>query len=357
MTVERETFGRPGTEQTDRIRIRNANGSHIALIPVGARLVEVHVPDRSGDLADVVLGFDTVHDYLHNDTFAGSIAGRYANRITQARYEMDGHVVELEANEGRNHVHGGLDGLDRQHWAYQVEEPANSVTFTHRSPDGHGGYPGNLDISVTYRLADDDSVTIDMTATTDRATVLNLVNHSYWNLAGHASGSVLDHELVIDGPAITVVDDELCATGEIHAVSGTPFDFTTARRVGERIGDVPTTGGGGRIEAGTPGGYDHNWVLAGERGTMHRAAVLHDPGSGRQLTLSTTEAGVQVYTAGYMQNLPGKDGATYGFGAGVTFETQTFPCSPNVPWFPSARLDPGQTYRHTMQLQFGVRTS
>ena len=352
MTITIEKFGRSGTPQVDLIRMSNASGSHIALIPVGARLVEAHFPDRDGRLTDVVLGFDTVHDYLNNDTYAGSIAGRYANRIIDGRFRLGGEAFQLERNEGRNHIHGGSDGLDRQHWDFSVDEGKNLVAFTHRSPDGHAGYPGALDITVTYRLQDDDVLLIDMAAATSAPTVLNLVHHSYWNLAGHGSGSVLGQNLTINASTYTPVDDDLLATGEIRSVRGTAFDFMKAHPIGALIEDVPAVGGAGRLDPDAAAGYDHNWVLDGPRHEMHLAAVLTHPDSGRRLTLSTTEAGVQVYTGGYLKALPGKGGAVYDAAAGLTLETQTFPCSPNIAYFPSARLDPGQTYRHRMHLAF-----
>lgn len=354
MTVDIERFGRPGTPQVDLIRITNASGSNVALIPIGARLTEAFFPDRRGELADIVLGFDSVADYLENDTYAGSIAGRYANRITAGQFTLHGQRHQLELNEGRNHVHGGFDGLDRQTWDYTVDDRDNRVVFTHLSPDGHGGYPGALDIAVTYRLGDDNVLDIDMTAITTAPTVVNLVNHSYWNLAGHASGSVLDQTLRLNSSTYTPVNDDLLATGEIRSVMGTAFDFLAAHPIGLRMDDVPSTGGGGRTEPGASTGYDHNWVLDGPHSELHLAAIAVDPASGRRLTLFTTEPGVQVYTGGYLKNLPGKDNATYSAGAGFTLETQTFPCSPNIPHFPSAALKPGDRYAHTMRIALDV---
>lgn len=348
MTITTERFGRSGTEQVDCLRIANRGGSHIALIPNGARLIEAHFPDRDGRLADLVLGFDSAQEYLDSATYAGSTAGRYANRIIDARFVLDGQPVTLEANEGRNHVHGGSDGLDRQVWQHASDAADNSVTFTLHSPDGHAGYPGAVDIAVTYRLHDDtDVLDIEFTATTSAPTVLNLVNHAYWNLAGHDSGSVLDQTLLLNAPAYVPVDGALLATGEIHCVHGTAFDFTSAHPIGEFIADVP--GGDG-----TPSttGYDHNWVLDGPRHELHLAALAADPASGRRLRLSTTEPGIQMYSAGYMKQVAGKQGATYDFGSAFTLETQTFPCAPNHPWFPSARVDPGTPYRHVMRFEF-----
>lgn len=350
MTITIERFGPDATQQADRIRITNSRGSHIALTPVGARLIEVHVPDRKGRLDDIVLGFDSVEDYLASETYAGSIAGRYANRIAGAAFVLDGRPVHVEANEGRNHVHGGSDGLDRQLWHYEPDEQRNGVTFTHSSPDGHGGYPAAVDITVSYRLQDDDVLVIDMAATASAPTVLNLVNHAYWNLAGHASGSVLEQTLLVQGSTYVPVDDELLATGEIRSVHGTAFDFTTAHPIGDRIADVPTPAGKGPGAAST--GYDHNWVVDGPRYELHPAVLAADPRSGRRLRLSTTEPGVQIYTGGYLDGLAGKDGAIYDAFAGFTLETQTFPGSPNIAWFPSARIDPDHPYRHRMVLEF-----
>ena len=348
MTVTTERFGRPGAGQVDCLRITNRAGSHVALIPNGARLIEAHFPDRDGELADLVLGFDSAQEYLDSGTYAGSTAGRYANRIVGGRFVLDGRPVELEANEGRNHVHGGRDGLDRQVWQYTTDAAANSVTFTHHSPDGHAGYPGAVDLAVTYRLLDDaDVLEIELTGTTSAPTILNLVNHAYWNLAGHDSGSVLEQTLELDAPTYVPVDGELLASGEIRSVHGTAFDFTRARPIGEAIADVP--GPGGRPSTT---GYDHNWVLDGPRYEVHPAALATDPASGRRLRLSTTEPGVQMYSGGYLRGVPGKQGATYDFGAGFTLETQTFPCAPNFAWFPTARVDPSAPYRHLMRFEF-----
>lgn len=352
MAITIEQFGLPGTPQQEMIRIRNTTGSHIALLPVGARLVEAHFPDRNGELADIVLGFDTIEDYLTNDTYAGAIVGRYANRIVDGRFELHGKAFQLECNEGPNHIHGGIDGLDRQHWNYTIAETDSAVTFAHHSPDGHGGYPGALDIAVTYRLSDDNVLSIDMTATTTAPTVLNLVQHAYWNLAGHASGSVLNHTLMLESATYVPVDKDLLATGEILSVIETPFDFTEPRRIGERIHDVPTGSGAGRLDTDADTGFDHNWILNGHRHDLHLAAIATDPASGRRLTLDTTEPGVQLYTAGYMNGLIGKGGATYNPGAGFTLETQTFPCAPNIAYFPDAILEPNQTYRHSMRFTF-----
>lgn len=356
MKATLERFGRQDAGGTaDLIRLTNQAASHVALMPVGARLVEAWFPDRAGNMADVVLGFSTIEDYLELDTYAGSIAGRYANRIAGAKFDLDGQTFGLEANEGRNHVHGGFEGLDRQTWDYVIDESAGTVVFTHDSPDGHGGYPGELSVQVTYRLEDDaDVLRIELVATTTRPTVLNLVNHSYWNVAGHGSGDVFGQLLQLGASAYTPVDEELLATGQVTSVEGTPFDFRTLTPIGARIHDLPAIGGAGRLEEGAAGGYDHNWVLDGARGDLHLAARMVDPASGRQLTLRTTEPGVQMYTAGYMKDLPGKDGARYNAGAGITLETQTYPCSPNIPDFPSAVLLPGEVYKHDMECTFTV---
>jgi aldose 1-epimerase len=316
---------------TDLIRITNARGSSISLIPLGARLVRAEFPDRDGRLDDLVLGFDSAEAFLASRTYAGAVAGRCANRIAGGRFTLHGRDFTLETNEDDKHLHGGFDGLDRQVWDHDVD--GDAVVLRHTSPAGHGGYPGELAVTVRYALGADDTLAVDLTATTTEPTIVNLVQHAYWNLAGHASGSVYDQVLQLSAPAYTPVDDALLPTGEIRLVEGTPFDFRAPRPIGD-------------------GAYDHNWVLDGARGELHPAAVAVDPASGRRLTLHTTEPGVQVYTGGYLDDLPGKDGAVYAKGAGFTLETQTFPAAATIPWFPSPVLEPGGTYRHAMRFAF-----
>ncbi|MGF7174964.1 aldose epimerase family protein [Azospirillum doebereinerae] len=325
-----------------------AGGLEATVIAHGARLVRFLMPDRDGRPADVVLGFDRLAGYLGSDAYAGATCGRYGNRIGGAAFTLDGVRHRLTANEPPNQLHGGSDGFDRRLWDAAVDEAANAVTFTLRSPDGDQGYPGTLTASVRYRLTGDGVLDIRMTATTDRPTVVNLVHHSYWNLAGHAVGhavgDVRGHRLAVRGGFVTPVGADLIPTGEVRPVDGTPFDL----RDGPLLGDALAAVGGF--------GFDHNWCLEGPAGELRPVAWLEDPASGRRLDLSSDQPGLQVYTGGYLSDrVIGKGGRPYRRFAGIALETQRFPGTPNIAHFPSARLDPGQRYEHRMQLRF--RTS
>ncbi|MGE0782664.1 aldose epimerase family protein [Mycolicibacterium sp.] len=309
------------------------------LTDLGARLLELHVPGRDGATDDIVLQRRTFEEMSRDDTYMGATAGRFANRIRQGRLTIDGTPVQLSINEGRNHLHGGTRGFDRKIWA--VERPAPSeVTFWRISPAGEEGYPGALTTRVRYRL-EEGALVIDITATTDAPTVANIVHHSYFNLGGHDAGTILDHVLEVRAAHYLPVDRELLPTGEIAAVEGTPFDFRTATPIGENVARVGNTG------------YDHNWVLDGSG--VRPVLVVTDPASGRRLTLSTNQPGVQVYTGGYLAGVTGKAPmATYPAFAGLALETQTFPDAVNQPHFPSAALRPGETYHNAMRFDFSV---
>lgn len=312
------------------------------LVTYGARLTELWVPDRDGTPADIVLGHDTLEQYRATTTYFGATAGRYANRIRQGRFRLIGEDHQLDINEGANHLHGGREGIDRKVWTL-ADRSATWATLTLASPDGDMGYPGRLDMSATYELTP-DQLRVTMAATTDRPTIVNLVHHSYFNLAGHASGDVLGHELRLPAPFITPVDDELLTTGEVRSVHGTPFDFTAPKPIGRDIAEVLNGAG-----------YDHNWCLDGAGEDLRLAAEVHEPTSGRRMTLHTGEPGVQVYTGGYLSpEVIGKGGIPYDRFAGFTLETQKFPGSPNHPHFPSATLLPGDTYRHAMVFGFSA---
>jgi aldose 1-epimerase len=315
------------------------------LITYGARLTELWVPDRDGALADVVLGHDTLEHYVASKAYFGATVGRYGNRITKGRFRLDGRDYQLDINEGTNHLHGGAQGFDRKVWTLG-EVTATRATFHALSEDGEMGYPGRCDLSASYDL-DGDELRIVMTARTSTPTVVNIVHHSYFNLAGE--GDVLAQEMRLAAPFYTPVDGELLATGAILAVEGTPFDFTTPKAIGRDIAEV---GGTGVFEGG---GYDHNWCLGGAGEVLRDCAEIVDPASGRRMTLRTTEPGVQVYTGGYLTGaMPGKRGATQHPYGGFTLETQKFPGSPNHPQFPSCVLRPGETYRHEMVLGFSA---
>lgn len=321
----------------------SAGGLEATVIAHGARLVRMLVPGRDGTRADVVLGFDRVADYLTSDAYFGATCGRYGNRIGGAAFALDGVRHELAVNEPPNQLHGGPEGFDRRVWDATVEEAENAVTFTLVSPDGDQGYPGTLTAGTRYQLSDDGVLDIRMTAATDRPTIVNIVHHSYWNLGGHASGDLRDHRLTVRGGFTTPVGADLIPTGEVRPVDGTPFDL----RGGVALGEA--------LEAVGGFGFDHNWCLDGPAGELRPVAVLEHPASGRRMELATDQPGLQVYTGGYLsEKIVGKGGQPYRRFAGLALESQRFPNSPNIGHFPSARLDPGETYRHRMQLRFGT---
>ena len=341
---------------------RTADGSEAQLITLtdgvyravvtnlGARLVELHVPDRDGVLADIVLQRPSLADMAHDDTYMGSTAGRFANRIRAGTFDIDGSTVQLSINEGRNHLHGGVRGFDRRLWSIDGTPDEREVTFWRVSPDGEEGYPGTLTASVTYRL-EGSALTVDIRATTDARTVANIVHHSYFNLAGHDSGTILDHEVELRASHYLPVDGELLPTGEVRAVAGTPFDFRTPTPIGQRIAEVDNSGAG--RATGDVVGYDHNWVLDGSG--MREVLIATEPVSGRRLSLSTNQPGLQLYVGGYLAGVSGKAPAgSYRAFAGFTPETQYFPDSVNHPHFPDATLSPGQTYHNSIRFDFSV---
>lgn len=337
-------FGTVDGHVVPLIALSSPGGLQATVTPWGARLVSLSVPDRAGHLADIVLGHDRVQDYLAYPTYFGATCGRYANRIAQGRFVLDGSEVGLDRNEGTNTLHGGSRGFDRKLWSITSNAP-DQVVFATTSPHGDMGFPGHVTLKTIYRFTRNDRLEIAMEAETDRPTVMNMVNHAYFNLAGHDSGPVLGHELGLAAGYYTPVTADLLATGEIRRVEGTAFDFRQPRRMVDAL----------RADPAMTGGYDHNWCLTGQPTGpgLHLCATLRDPVSGRGLRLSTNQPGVQVYTSGMLPApVPAKGGGSYGRFAGVTLETQHFPCSPNHLHFPSARLDPGQRYRHLMDFTF-----
>jgi aldose 1-epimerase len=325
----------------------NGKGMRAEVMEYGAILVALEVPDRDGKPADVVLGFDTLEPYLKGHPLFGSTVGRYANRIAGASFKLDGVEHRITANAGKNHIHGGRDlRFDKVVWkGYAFEtDTAAGVRFTHLSFDGEEGFPGNLDVAVTYTLTDRNELKIDYRATTDKPTIVNFTNHSYFNLAGAGNGDVLDHELTINAPWYTPAGEGLIPTGEIHAVAGTPLDFTRPQKIGARIAELTETRG-----------YDHNYVLAGSYGALTLAARAYEPTSGRVMEVLTTEPGMQLYTANGMRGIRGKDGRTYERHYGFCCETQHFPDSPNKPHFPSTVLRPDRTYQTTTVFRFTTR--
>ena len=346
-SIETGTFGSmPDGRQVRLYTLSNDSGLRARVIEYGAILVSLEVPDRDGELADVALGFDELEPYIRRNPLFGAVVGRYANRIAGARFVLDGVEHRITANAGKNHIHGGrgkrFDKVVWQGYPYTTDTEAG-VRLTHFSFDGEEGFPGNLDVSVTYALTDADELQIEYTATTDKPTVVNFTNHSYFNLAGEGRGNVLDHEIEINARWYTPAGEGLIPTGEIAPVAGTPLDFTEPRKIGERIGELTETRG-----------YDHNYVLDSSYGSAVLAARVREPASGRVMEVYTTEPGMQFYTANGMKGLKGKGGKLYNQHAGFCLETQHFPDSPNKAHFPSTVLRPGEKYETTTTFKFST---
>ena len=338
-----EPFGKTadGTP-VERYTLKNSKGVIARVMTRGATLTELHVPDKAGKVADVVLGFDNVAGYESDDNqYFCCTTGRVANRIAKGKFTLNGKEYSLAVNNGPNSLHGGLKkSLDKVVWkAEEVSGPHGpGVAFKYASPDGEEGYPGKLDITVTYSLNDAGELRIEYVATTDKATPINLTNHAYFNLGGAGSETVLNHELQLMADKYTAADDTLIPTGKIEAVKGTALDFTTPHKIGERIAgliDTPFLG------------YDHNFVATDASSQLKKIARLKDPTSGRVLTVSTTEPAVQFYSGNFLKGQTGKGGKTYALRSAMCLETQHYPDSANHPEFPSTILKPGDTYRHT----------
>lgn len=331
-------FGQVNGQSVPLLTISAPNGQAARLCAYGARLVGLDAPDRQGRMADIVLGHETLAGYLTYPTFFGATCGRYANRIAGGRFTLDGTPVQLDRNEGANHLHGGRLGFDKLIWTIAEQGP-DRVVFSARSPAGDMGYPGALTMQASYAWDAESRFHITMTAKAGATTVVNMVNHAYFNLAG--GGDVLGHEMTLQADHYTPVKPDLIPTGELRSVAGTAFDFRKPVLIGTALARDPAMADG----------YDHNWCLNPAPGQP--AVRLVHPQSGRGFTLTTTEPGVQVYTCGMMTSpVPGKAGQTYGRFSGLTLETQKYPDSPNQPQFPSARLDPGQSYHHAMTFSF-----
>jgi aldose 1-epimerase len=347
--IETRDFGTAADGTPVRIfTLRNRHGAFVKVTTYGAMFTELHVPDRDGNLGDVVLGFDTFESYLKGHPFFGNTTGRYANRIAGARFTLDGTTYQLAANNGPNHLHGGLRALDKQNWEADTFETSAgpAVRLRHRSPDGAEGYPGNLDLVVIYTLSHDNELHIEYEATTDKPTVINLTNHAYFNLSGAGSGDVLGHVLKLHADHYTPGDAGLIPTGEIRPVAGTPLDFRQPTALGARWHQLPDS----------LKGYDHNYVLnQWQPGKLVPCAELHDPISGRLMRVQTTEPGVQIYTGIHLRNVIGKGGKVYNAAGGVCLETQHFPDSPNKPQFPTTVLRPGEHFRSTTIYGFSAK--
>jgi aldose 1-epimerase len=346
--VTRHPFGllADGTA-IDLYRFTNRHGMEIALTNYGATLASCRTPDRHGRLADVVLGYGSVQGYEESSTYFGATVGRYANRIANARFVLDGRTYTLTDNDGPHHLHGGRRGFDKALWTVEDAGDAH-VTFALISPDGDQGYPGRLAVRVTYVLGDANDITIDYEATADKPTPVNLSHHSYFNLRDEGVGNVLDHTLVVNARAYTPVREGLIPTGAIEGVAGTPFDFRSETAIGLRIDAA-------HPQLRLAGGYDHNYALDGPPGQLRTAAVVVERDSGRTLEVATTEPGLQLYTGNFLDGtIVSKAGGRYAHRGGFCLEPQHFPDSPNQPQFPDTILRPGAAFVSRTVLRFGT---
>lgn len=351
-TAERNGFGKLADGRAvERVVLTGRDGTRVSVVALGAAIQSIRTPDRDGRAEEVTLGYSDVETYVDKPQYFGVSVGRFANRIAGGRFTLDGRDYTLETNDGPNHLHGGVTGFDKQLWeVIEVVSGAEArVVLRHVSPDGAGGYPGTLTTTATYTLDDKGLLTLRYRATTDKPTIVNLTNHVFFNLTGDVRGSALDHRLTLHADKYTPVDATLIPTGELRSVAGTPFDFRTPQVIGARIRD----GGDEQLRLGH--GYDHNYVVNGRAGALRPAARLEDPVSGRVVEIETSAPGVQFYSGNFLDgSITGHGGRIYRMGDGLCFEPQTFPDAPNRPDFPTARLDPGQTYENVMAYRFSV---
>jgi aldose 1-epimerase len=346
-TVEKNSFGKlPDGAEIEQYTLTNSKGAIAKVITYGATLTELWVPDKAGKNADVVLGFDNLSGYTGEHPFFGATVGRYGNRIAKGKFTLDGKEYSLFLNNGPNSLHGGKVGFNRKVWKAEPLKAAHgaAVKFTYVSVDGEEGYPGTLTVHVTYELADDNALKISYRASTDKPTVVNLTNHTYFNLSGAGSGDILNEVLQLDADRYTPVDDTLIPTGELKSVAGTPFDFRKPTPIGARNSQIPGIAG-----------YDHNFVLNGAVGKVRKIGEVSDPASGRQMEIWTSEPGVQLYVSlGLDGSIKGIGGAYQKFGA-LCLETQHFPDSPNHPKFPATVVRPGKDYQTETIYRFSAK--
>jgi aldose 1-epimerase len=343
MSIIKSDFGKTKEGQpVDLYTLTNASGMTVKITNYGGIVTSLQVPDKNGKFDDVVLGFDTLDQYLEGHPYFGALVGRYGNRIAKGKFTLNGTEYQLAANNGENHLHGGIKGFDKVVWNAEMVKKENEmgVKLSYLSKDGEEGYPGNLTAVVTYVLTNDNELIINYKAETDKPTPVNLTHHSYFNLKGAGNGDILGHLLTIDADRFTPVDEGLIPTGELKSVKDTPMDFTVPKAIGERIDQVK-------------GGYDHNYVLNGWDGSLRLAAKVVEPLSGREMEVWTTEPGLQFYTGNFLDGtITGENGKVYNKHYGFCLETQHFPDSPNKPGFPSTILEPGEKYTHTTIYRF-----
>jgi aldose 1-epimerase len=331
--------------------LKNANGMEVAISDLGGTIIKWTAPDKDGKFEDITLGSNNPEDYLTSTKYLGALIGRFGNRIAKGKFTLDGKEYTLAVNNGPNALHGGLKGFNAAIWtATPIEGAEPGLKLTYLSKDGEEGYPGNLNVEVVYTLKNDNSLSIDYKATTDKNTVVNLTNHAYFNLKGEGKGDILDHEIALNADKFLPTDAGLIPTGELKPVKGTPFDFTSSHLIGERINDTTD------IDIKLGGGYDHCWVFTDQSNKLKSVAIVTEPKSGRTMEVLTTEPAVQFYTGNFLNgSAKGKSGVKYEKRFGFCLETQHFPDSPNQVAFPTTVLKPGETYTSTTVYKFGVK--
>jgi aldose 1-epimerase len=350
--IEKSAFGEtPDGQKVEKYTLSNDNGMEIDVITYGGIITRWTAPDKNGNYEDVVLGFNDLESYFGDVPYFGALIGRYGNRIAKGQFSLDGETYTLAKNNGPNHLHGGVKGFDKAVWNAKTEntDDGASLVLTYTSADGEEGYPGKLDVKVTYTLTGDDQLDIHYEAVTDKPTVVNLTQHSYFNLSGDFSQDILNHEVTLNASAYLPVDAGLIPTGELRPVEGTPFDFTEPKAVGKEI-----NADNEQIKRG--GGYDHCWVLKETEENLGFAASAYHPRTGRLLEVYTDEPGIQFYTGNFLDgSLTSKNGGTYGKRSGLCLETQHYPDSPNQETFPTTRLNPGDTYSSHTSFKFSTK--
>lgn len=350
--IEKSLYGKLSDgREVFQFMLHNNSGMKVQIINFGAIVTSISVPDRNGKFEDVILGYDSLSGYVNDNSYQGAIVGRYGNRIGKGKFKLDDKEFQLTINDGENHLHGGKIGFHKVLWDAKVVsdtgEPALALTYI--SPDGEEGYPGNVTLTVTYTLTNNNELRIDYKGTTDKPTILNPTHHSYFNLTGNPENTILDHQLMIDADTFTPVDKGLITTGEKKSVDKTPMDFRTPFAIGARIND--------KFEQLTFGkGYDHNWVLRNYDGKVNKTVELYEPLSGRLMTVYTDQPGMQFYSGNFLDgSIKGKKRISYQYRTGLCLEAQCFPDSPNKPEFPSVTLRPGQEYNQTTIYQFSIK--
>ncbi len=343
-------------EDFDSIKLftlKNENGMTVKVTNYGAIITSIVVPDRDGKMADVALGYNRVEDYINavDKPYFGAVVGRYGNRIANGEFTLNGETYSLLKNNGANHLHGGAIGFDKVVWDADFDPSKNTVSLAYVAKDKEEGYPGNLQLKVSYTLTNNNAIVVDYHATTDKPTPINVTQHTYFNLKGEGQGTILDHELMLNAKKFTPVDESLIPTGKMPRVMGTPFDFTTAKAIGRDIGQENE-----QLRFGL--GYDHNWILdkGGKKDELTLAAQVHEPSSGRVMEIHTTEPGIQFYCGNFLDGrLKGKSGKPYIHRGGFCLETQHFPDSPNQPNFPSAILKPSEVFQSQTVFKFSTK--